>query len=509
MSAPSAPSRRFPGLGWAWPSGALDLLLTAAICPDETRARAALDAWFAGYDIDDASFRDHRLLTAIAERFGKALRGRPEHPRLVGLQRHLWTRSRMALAESTPMLGALVEAGIGVMLLKGGARLAAEPEAERMRVAHDLDILVPQADFVRAMELLFDAGWQAASGESRLRLLARAPSIRAMNFFRSRAGDIDLHQWTCGEGRAHAGAEARLWAQAQPAVFLGVPVLVPSATDRLILALAGSGRDAHAHSDWLVDCARIVAEPPGPDWARLVAALEELESVVPAQVALTYLHFHLGVPIPAGALESLLTARGPAGPLRRIPDLLQARPRSNWGPVSWLARGLAKQWRMARMPRPPAIGARMSGRLHRAAPDSDPAPSTSAQRLCDLADLADAGGAFKLDLLVELPGPARRLDFELNTETVHLAQLRVRMLRPRKGWARLSFAGRLTGVAAAQEGGGDRPAGVWLEARPGRCLRGGEAPAHKARYAAVPFMVLSFSPEAAPVRVGRAGSGLS
>lgn len=500
----TTPSRRFPALGWAWPAGALDLLLTAAICPDEARAREALDTWLARHDIDEVGFRDHRLLVAIAERFGKTLTGRAEYPRLLGLQRHLWTRSRMALAEAGPALRTLAGANVRVMLLKGAARLAAEPGAERARVAHDVDILVPPADFPKAMAILFDLGWQASSGESRLCLEARAASIRAMNFFRNRFGDIDLHQWACGEARVHAGAEARLWAEARAAIFLGRPALVPSPTDRLLLAIAGSGRDAHAHSDWLVDCARIAAAPSGLDWQRLLDTLEELGCVVPAQVALGYLHRHLGLPVPAEAAARLLAAPGPVGALRRIPDLLEARPRANWGPASQLGRGLAKQWRRARLAAAPAPGLRLSGRLRRAGPADGAAPPVLTQRLCDLADLAAAGGVFDLELLVEVPGEvpglARRLEFELNSETAHLARLRARMLRPRAGPVRASFSGRLE--AATPAGGAERPGGLWLQARPGRCLRGGESPAETARYAATPFSVLSFS--LGPSRPGEA-----
>lgn len=242
-------------LRWAWPAGGLDQLLIAAACPDEGRARSAAHAWLATHDVDAVEYRDHRLLATIVDRCGTTLANLPAGPRLAGLQRQLWTRSRMAIAQAATALRRLTEAGIPVMLLKGAARIAAEPGAARSRLAHDVDAVVPPDRFADAVEGLAAAGWTASSGESQLCLRAHAPAIRAVNFFRDRFGDVDLHQWAYGDGRFHAVLDRALWEQARPAEFFGVPVFIPSDTDRAALAIVNSGLDAHAHSDWLVDCA--------------------------------------------------------------------------------------------------------------------------------------------------------------------------------------------------------------------------------------------------------------
>src|SRR5262249_40933921 len=150
---------------------------------------------------------------------GVALAARPEGPRLAGLQRHLWTRSRMSIAQAATALRRMVDAGIPVMLLKGAARLAAEPDSVRARMAHDVDVLVPRQGFADAMEALFETGWTASSGESRLCLRRMAPGIRATNFFRDRFGDFDLHQWAYGDGIPHDGLQRALWDNARPVEF--------------------------------------------------------------------------------------------------------------------------------------------------------------------------------------------------------------------------------------------------------------------------------------------------
>ena len=88
--------RRFPDYGWSWPTGKLDQLLKAALLPDAEAACQHAARWLDENDIDLVSFREHRLLAAISDRFGRKLATHPAYPRLVGLQKMLWTKSRMA-----------------------------------------------------------------------------------------------------------------------------------------------------------------------------------------------------------------------------------------------------------------------------------------------------------------------------------------------------------------------------------------------------------------------------
>ena len=163
-----------------------------------------------------------------------------------------------------------------------------------------------------------------------------------MNFFRDRFGDFDLHQWAYGVGTPHDALQRALWDNAQPAEFFGVRVLVPSETDRAALAISNSGLDARAHSDWLVDCARLVARPL--EWDRLLATLRESGAMLPAQVAVSYLAQHVGSDVPAEFLSTLLRNRA-GGALHRTLALLQAKPRANWTQLSRAGRNVAKQLR--------------------------------------------------------------------------------------------------------------------------------------------------------------------
>ena len=89
----------------------------------------------------------------------------------------------------------------------------------------------------------------------------------------------------------------------------------------------------------------------------------------------------------------------------------------------------------------------------------------------------------RLDLVLTLPGPRRRIEFELNTREQHIARLRGRSLRRRQGPFIVRFEGEI-----------DLPAGdheLWVEARPGRQLRSGEDEQKTLRYAALSCGVIA------------------
>jgi hypothetical protein len=469
----------FPALRWAWPAAGLDQLLLAALCPDEARASEALDHWLATHDIEESEYRDHRLLVAITNRFGSALANHPAGPRLVGLQRHLWTRSRLAIAHANAALQSLIAAGIPTMLLKGAARIAADPNASRARLAHDVDVLVPPEHFAAAIGTLAAAEWKAASGESELRLQKIAPSLRAMNFFRDRYGDIDLHQWAYGDLATHPSLHRDLWERAIPANFFGTPVSIPSETDRAVLAIVNCGLDAHTHSDWLIDCAPLFTH--SLDWDRLLEILRQTNSVLPAQVALTYLADNIGLPIPRAFIQSLLQA-STGGPMRRALALLQAKPRANWTPLTRASRGVAKQWsRLGRSKhrRPSLV---ISGRFATPRSLESHEPMVSRQEIAQLTGKPLAV-QIRLALAVEMPGNRRRVEFELNTSSHHVARLSARSLRRRQGVYGLRFQGKIE--LPAETGP------LYLEARPGRQLRGGESTGETARYQALPCRIMT------------------
>ncbi len=471
-------SRRFPGYGWAWPDGMLDQLLKAVLLPEDAALEMAR-RWLATNDIEAAGFREHRLLAALSERFGRRLADHPAYPRLVGLQKMLWSRSRLAMREALPVLGAITGAGHRVMLIKGAAQVARDPNAQRARVSYDIDILVRKEAMSAAFEVLVDRGWAPATGASAPFLRPRVPFLRSMNFHRNDFGDIDLHQFAYHPNQRSARDDEALWARGEPAAFGGVAVEVPSPADGIAIAIAHGGLDAHAHSDWLVDCARTI-RLGDVDWETLLRTVEDRSIAVPAAIALSYLDREIGVPVDKTALDGILRLCRKSGRLGEAAALLQAKPRGSYGLGVWLARGASKQHRLWSAGRAPASA---SWPVWRGRRQGVAAREGRDATLGSIAPPPGGRGApryLTLTIECDLPAVRRRIEFELSSASGPVAQLRYRNHLGGPGRARIRFGG----VVVAQD-----LEGLRLEARPTRHLASRGDPDELARFGAIPATI--------------------
>ncbi|MDH4988028.1 nucleotidyltransferase family protein [Aminobacter anthyllidis] len=484
--------RRFPDYGWAWPTNGLDRLLKAVLLPDQIAAQAQASKWLDANDIDAVEFREHRLLAAIADRFGKALAAHPAYPRLAGLQKMLWTKSRLAMREAEPALKAMVGAGAPIMLLKGASRIAVEPAAQRGRVAHDIDILVRPEHMAVAFDVLRQRDWKVSTGVSPQYLRPRLGAVRSMNFFMGSYGDIDLHQAAYDWSQADDADDEAVWRRALPATFSGLDVLVPSAADRVALAIGHGGLDAHTHSDWLVDSA-VAIRACDIDWAVFCEVIARRHLAVPAAVALTYLEAEMSVPVPSDVLERIVAMADRAG-ASRIGSLLQAKPRTDFKGLTWLSRGVAKQLRMRKkraLRERELPGVEWHGRRAALSAEVMPDGFALSQRLQVPRQFA-SGEAAEIEIVVRLDAPPmrRRIEMELNGGEHHFARLRYRKLGKSGGAMTLRFRGTIRPA----EADGD----LTLAARPSRQFRDWEHERTVATYGAVPFQVVSVKVSPAP-----------
>lgn len=469
-------ARRFPDPGWAWPSGPRDLLLKAALLPQPEAALDHFARWLAAQDLDDAAFADHRLLAAITERHGAALARFAEYPRLKGLQRKLWTESRMRVHANLPILRALAEGGVSVLLFKGAARVAVTPAAQRQRAHQDVDVLVRPEHMAAAARIFIAEGWQTARGETALCALSRAPTARAINFHDARDGDIDLHRSIYHGQNFHPRRDAALWDQAVPADFFGLPVVVPRAEERLAITLAHGAWSAHTHSDWLIDAAELIADP-ALDWDEFEAILRDRRMVLQARIGLSYLEREIGLPLPPGLTDRL--AAGPkSGWLATYGTLLLARPADDLGRLNRGAREISMRLaqRSQRAPRgsaPPLVLA-LAWRKGEAGEGATlatpiPFPGLGARQLT-------------LDLAFTAPAIARRIELELNSANRHIARFRIFSRASVKTERRV----RLKLQVDLTEDDED----LVLLSRASWLIHAGDSPERRAKYDAVPIRLL-------------------
>lgn len=472
-------TRRFPDYGWAWPAGDHDRLLKAILTPDDKEALRAALQWLDTHDIDAATFREHRLLAALAERFGKKLSASPALPRLMGLQRMLWSKSRMAFRDSREALEALSRSGIPFMLIKGASYIAADPALFRSRISYDIDALIRQQDMRDAFDVLFDGGWQASSGAGHLRLRQRAAGFRAMNFYKGEYGDIDLHLSAYHPSQESKSDEDGLWERSLAASFDGIPLRVPAASDRIALAIAHSSFDAHAHSDWLIDMTRTIAEGE-VDWSAFLATVNERRILIPAASALAYLGQDIGIAIPKEVLDRMIAQADGLGLAERL-LLLECKPKTDLGAFATVGRGIVKQLRLRRAERRFSTAPETVWRT-RLARRATASHEIMRDRLA-LPVQRPGASTIELILQVDAPPARRRIEFELTTEKRHIAVLRYRKLSRSSGLREIKFSGPVELEA-------DEPQ-LFIQSSAQRAPRQLNSQEEVERYGAVPFAVLS------------------
>ncbi|HWA18581.1 MAG TPA: nucleotidyltransferase family protein [Devosia sp.] len=339
LQHPTAPRGRFPSLAWAWPTGPRDLLLRAAILSDLHDAAAAYDEWQRTVEFESATMAEQRLLVAISYRMPEGVLPAKDRARLTGVERKLWTHSRVALRAAESAFAALVDARIEVMVLKGAGRAVVELSDLRGRYASDVDLLVRPRDYVRAVEVLRVAGWDYLTGPPHL-----VSETAGLNLMQGQYGQVDIHQYPYHQLTASDHVPDALWSRATRHTFLGYPVLLPSATDQLTIALAHGGISGHGNSDWLVDSAQLI-ESGEIDWALFEALCAERRVEGLAAISLSYLGGPLQVPAPTG-LVARLEAKARRRPVQLAAILLEARPKREYSGALALTRTVAKVSRM-------------------------------------------------------------------------------------------------------------------------------------------------------------------
>jgi len=313
------------------------LLLRAALL----RGDAALGAWETWRTQATRPLRvgSSRLLPAVYSNLRDVA---PEDPWL-DFARTEYLRARysnlLRFDDAAPVLGALGESGVAVLLLKGAALVAAHHGDPGLRPMVDLDVMVKEEDAERAIALLLGRGYAPAAPVD---AAARA-IVHSVPFTRQGAPPFDLH-W-----RAFELEEDRaIWDSAAEMTYQGVTVRVPGPADQLLHAcVSGSSWDWDAPQRWVLDAMAVVRSSGDRlDWGALVARAIALRLSTSVHDALRFLREEFGAAIPGQALSALAAApttrreRHAARARRTRPDLR--------GPLMAIALRLDEHHRLVR-----------------------------------------------------------------------------------------------------------------------------------------------------------------
>jgi hypothetical protein len=292
-----------------WPTPEELRLLRSALLRGEPAARA-WEAWKEGARLPlRASLA--RLLPAVWANLGAS--GPPDPWLEAAEAEYLRARYRnlLRLDDAARVLNGFREEGVGFLLLKGAALIAAHYLDPGLRPMVDVDVLVRRAEVERAVAILREKGYTPATPVDP----ASRAIVHSAPFERPGASPIDLH-WRAVD--LDGDENEALWAGACEASLAGAPALVPDPADLLLNAcLQGLAWEWDAPQRWVLDAMTIVrGSVDRLDWRRLIELAVSRHATVNAHDALLFLREEFGAAVPEDVLGAL--ASGPVSRWERL-----------------------------------------------------------------------------------------------------------------------------------------------------------------------------------------------
>jgi hypothetical protein len=271
-------------------------LLKAAVMPAEIAAPAWRRWKDRGLHLETADEDSIRMFSQLWTNREAAGIDPEDLPLLKGFYRHVLAGNAVKLAKAVDDIQVLTDAGIPVLLIKGAAMIAGTGQLGLRRIV-DVDVLVPELDARRAVDLLKAAGY---SDKDRPAAIGKAHSWSGRNPADS---ELDVHWWAFKT----AGDDLCMFDTARPAFILSKPVLIPSATESLIIAIANAFRShPAAPMRWVADAMwTFQNEAELIDWDVVLRRAERPGLKLGLTAGLDFLVREFAAPVPPEVLTDL------------------------------------------------------------------------------------------------------------------------------------------------------------------------------------------------------------
>ncbi len=205
-------------------------------------------------------------------------------PRLKGLFDFYKFKNIKLFSHFTKICNVLTKENIKILLLKGGAMKYLRPELSR--VMGDLDILVPEKQYLKAGKLAesmgYDAAWAIHSVDLHLK--------------NSQEGIVDIHKYI----QMMTGCEKKinndLFDRAQKAKVYNVEVLVPCHEDMFFIALVNMARNLSDNTSTsgilytLFDCKFLLDSKPDFDWSIVITNAVKTKTQLQISFAIKFIN---------------------------------------------------------------------------------------------------------------------------------------------------------------------------------------------------------------------------
>jgi hypothetical protein len=249
-----------------------------------------------------------------------------------GVMRHTWSKNQTLLCRAAEVVTALQNAGIPVMVLKGGALAARCYASLGHRPMNDLDLMVPAARAAEARGVVSALGWRPAYHV----VPGHLEYLHGIAYTDGRGHDVDLH-WHALLECCGAEDDAPFWENAEPLATRWFSALAPHPTE-LVLQIAAHGLrwSVQPPLQWAADLHRLLTvDGARVDWARLRREGERTGLTLQLALTLGFVAEALAAPVPGDVLAVLAAARP------SFAELLELRVRS--APPG-LVQGLLAHW---------------------------------------------------------------------------------------------------------------------------------------------------------------------
>jgi len=288
--------------GFFWPTSQQELLLKAALLKGED-AITAWRGWAAAVNFDLLDAGSQRLLPLLYRNLTDQNVRHPVIEVYKGFYRMTWYKNRLLCHRITNVLRHLDSHGIPALLLKGAALVSLYYKDWALRPMNDFDLLVPQDDALKTIDLLCRSGWRPVDSiPDESDFLTR----HACTLIDASGIEFDLH-WRIMHESGCNNVDDNFKSSAMRIDFHGVNVSVLSHTDQLFHVLVHGARwNAIAPLRWVPDAMMILREAGLKiDWHRLLHEARSRCLVVSLKKCLTYLHDVFAAPVPVEIMANM------------------------------------------------------------------------------------------------------------------------------------------------------------------------------------------------------------
>ena len=201
---------------------------------------------------------------------------------------------------------ALEQADIRVLAFKGPTLAILAYGDLSLRQFNDIDLLVPPADFDRALETLRGLGYEFAYRITPSQQIQYARAMGQVALRDAQGTLVELHT-RLTDAAYHFPLEFdALWSQRQTVVLHDHPVCVLGNEDLLLYLAAHGTKHAWPCLGWVVDLVQLIGRTPNIDWTRLLQRATAMRCRRILLLSLQLARGTLGLELPAAAAPACM-----------------------------------------------------------------------------------------------------------------------------------------------------------------------------------------------------------